>query len=522
MSWENYIAANDREAPPEIVKAASAPPTSPPAREPKAWELDPHDLTHGWVGDSYATDIHPGTRGLDFGTLAHMARVPVISAIIGTRINQVAEFATPQSDPYSPGFRIAMRERSRSPTKADRQEIERLTGWLMRCGDARLHVRPVNFEMALRMMLRDSLVFDAACLEVVPQRGGKPAGFVVVDAATIRRARATEADRTSGRHKTAGFAQVIDHQVRATFEEGELVFGIRRPRSSIYTAGYGYPELEELMRVVTHLLHAETYNANNFTHGLHLNGLLALKSRMDRAKFNAFKREFYAMLQGVDRSKRLALLQLDPSNNEGIESVNLAQTNRDMEYSQWVSWLLRIACAIYLMDPAEIGYQYGNEGQTAALSEKGPAEKIAYSRERGLRPLLRCAQEWFNRGVIEPLNPDFRLEFVGLEKTSAEQDLDNDGKAVKTMLTVNEVRARRDYKRLKGDLAPLGDMILDPTFINTAVMLLQQKQTKASDDIAAEKTPESPADDATDDDLLDIDALWSRNPGAARALRKKV
>ena len=50
--------------------------------------------------DEVVSDVHPGTVGVDYWTLMNISRVPVIGAIIQTRIQQVAEFAVPQKSPY--------------------------------------------------------------------------------------------------------------------------------------------------------------------------------------------------------------------------------------------------------------------------------------------------------------------------------------------------------------------------------------------------------------------------------------
>ena len=182
--------------------------------------------------------------------------------------------------------------------------------------------------------------------------------------------------------------------------------------------GYGYPELEELVRVITNLVNAESFNAANFTHGMHVAGILAVKSKMNPSLFRAFRREFYAMLSGAHNAKKTPIIQLDPENKEELQSVNMSQSNRDMEYGQWMSWLLKLATSIYGMDPAELNYVYGPEGQSHQLNQKSPMDRILASKERGLRPLIRSVERWINESVIQRMYPDYCLEFVGFDAKS--------------------------------------------------------------------------------------------------------
>ena len=73
----------------------------------KAYELNPYDIDT--LTSQYSTigTTHQGTQGgLSYDSLRQLARVPLISAIIQTRINQIAEFARPQPDRYAAGFVI--------------------------------------------------------------------------------------------------------------------------------------------------------------------------------------------------------------------------------------------------------------------------------------------------------------------------------------------------------------------------------------------------------------------------------
>lgn len=458
--------------------------TSKSAPAPSSFEIDPQTYLSAYNNDDTG-HYHSGTGGLDYKTLLLMARQPVLSAIINTRINQVADFSQPQRSPYDLGFQIELKDYKTEPTAEQEKKIAELQKWMTTCGDDRIAFDN-TFENFIRKIVRDSLIYDQCCFEIVRTRGGDIAGFVAVDSATIRRARPSEKEKQAGRRdpKKTAFIQVINNRKLATFTQRELCMGIRRPRTEMRVNGYGFPELEELSKVVTYLINAEMYNANNFTHGMHTAGILAVKSKMNPQLFRAFRREFYSMLHGAENSHRTPIIQLDPDAKEEVQSVNLSNSNKDMEYSQWMGWLLRLSCSIFAISPTELGgnWQYGNEGQSQSLSGQAAGDKITNSKELGLRPLLRAVESWLNRYIIDQIDPELCFRFKGFDTVSEAAKLDADIKSVKAFRTVNEVRALYDLEPLKDKAA---DMILDPTYINAvqqAEMMEQQGEEEGEEE----------------------------------------
>jgi hypothetical protein len=125
------------------------------------------------------------------------------------------------------------------------------------------------------------------------------------------------------------------------------------------------------------------------------------------------------------------------------------------------------------MDPAELGFVFGSEGQTNSLVAQGPTERIIASKERGLRPLLRAVESWMNRWVIYEYNEDFTLDFVGLDSLSEKDRTQLDITTLRGFRTINEVRTEHDLPKLD---SPVADMILDPTYIQQVTALQAQEQ----------------------------------------------
>lgn len=495
--WSKIFGAKDN----EIVKAVALPPA---ATAPKSYELDPMEFSMGNLSDEYMTeDYYTRGNGISYSVLQSMARTPVIAAIINTRVNQVAEFALPQADAYSLGYQIRLRDHEKEMTPVARRKAQEISNWLQTCGDERVN-NHLTFESFMRMITRDSLVYDQATFEIVKTRGGKPGAIVPVDASTIRRAKITEKELEVGRRdlKKNGYIQIIDKKKVVSFENDELGFGIRRPRSWIKSNGYGFPELEELVRVITAILNADMHKANDYSVGLSTAGILAVKSKMNPQLFRSFRREFYAMLSGAQNSRRTPIIQLDPEANEELQSINMSENRNWQDYQQWTSYLLKIACAMFQMDASELGFVFGAEGQVNSLSSSNPETRIIASKEKGLRPLLRAQQTWLNKWVINKIDPDFEIRFSGLDAKSESEKLDQELKRVKHYMTVNEVRAHWDLEPLSSDVA---DMILDPTYIGSAQ---QQKMQEEQAKLAEEENAQGESEDIEfDEENFDVDSF---------------
>ena len=441
--------------------------------EPSAYDLDPSNYAAYTSSDSYRGSEHEGTSQLDYDILTYMSRVPVISSILQTRINQIAEFCIPQEDQFKAGYVIRLRDKTKEPTDEEKKEMQTLTQWIETCGEGYKFGGAWDFESFVRMIIRDSLIYDQACFEIIKNRGGAIIGFIPVDASTIRRASVTEEEKKTGHRDwiDSAFIQVINGKRVATFDNDQLAFCIRRPRTNIVSRGYGFPELEELVKVVTHLVNAETYNASNFTNGIHANSILAIKSKMNPQLFRAFKREFYANLSGPAQAKRTPIIQLDPESQEEIESVNLGATAEEMGYKDWLGYLTKVACSVYQIDPAELGFVFGTEGQTGALTQQGPGARIQASKDKGLYPLLRSVQNWINRHIIHQVNEKYELRFMGLDADTEKEALTSDIQRVSNYMTINEIRAKHGLEEIEG-----GDVILNQAYITALSMSQQQAQ----------------------------------------------
>lgn len=437
---------------------------------------------------------------LSYDILKRMAvRNSVVASIIQTRINQVSSFSQPaRFTNDGVGYEISLRNPKASPTKVQRKMIMAMETFLENCGFSYDPSRD-NFDAFLRKVVRDSLVYDQLTFELVPDRVGRPAEFYAVDASTIRAAEQepNEGDDyiyASHTPKGNAWVQVIDGMVVSEFSSTELAFAVRNPRTDIDVQPYGFSEMEILVNQITSHLWAEEYNSRYFSQGGTTKGVLNLKgTNITKEQMDAFRRQWTAQLAGITGAWKTPVISV-----EGLEYINVSQSNREMEYEMWMNYLINICSAVWQIDPAEINFpnRGGSTGRGGGgLGEGGIEDRLKNSKDKGLRPLLRFLESIINRFILRRFSNDYTFNFVGLDRQSEEQKATIIDKQVRTYKTVNEIRKEHDLDPLDE-----GDIILDPTYANYKTQKEQADQMAQQQPQGGDPNDEVPTDDQADSD----------------------
>lgn len=457
----------------------------------KSMIIDPQDFTA-----SFGYKEKPAA--MSYNMLHNMSKVPIINAIIKTRINQVAAFAEPQQDKYSVGFVVRKKRKAgdttSTMTKKEIKEADRITQFLLNCGSGFSFDGDQDFDTFIRKVMKDSLTYDQMTFETMYDRRGVPYAFYSTDASTIRVADSLDENnivskeniwqmgqrntniplmmRKSVKGYHPKYVQIYNNAPIAAFYPWEMCFGVRNPSTSIYSNGYGTAELQDLVTTVTSLIWGEEYNRRFFKQGSIPKGLLRVSGQINDTKLQEFKREWNATMRGVYNAWKTPIMESDK-----VEWVDLQKSNRDMEYHAWIEFLIKVACAIFSIDPSEVNFDIatGGAGGKSAF-EGGNSERVKYSKDKGLYPLLKFLCSKLNRHIVMPLNPEYEMVFVGMDTTDAATELDNTVKKVKSYMTVDEVRAEQNLPPLPDGE---GNIILDPVF---AAARMAQKQMDMAND----------------------------------------
>lgn len=516
---------------PMLMKASDDPAAGvhqgPAARGPKAVFYDPLSL-------QYALGYKDRRFSLTYDTLRRIAhQVSVVAAIINTRIAQIAAFSDPYRQTKSLGFQIKHKSPDHMTTDAEREFIERLETFVSTCGEPGkinpfTRMKRPKFESFIKMIVRDTLVYDQLGFEVVPRRNGIPFEFWPLDAATIRLA---SPDRDVGiqfsyhhrnpiaatfqphrfanlyegqyygdwtaRGKPVRYVQVVNGQIENVFTDDELAFGIRNPRTDIYIQGYGYGELEQLITIITSILYAEEYNRRFFSQGAHPKGILNFKGdNWTPDQLEAFKRQWVAQVAGTENAWKTPITQ-----SEGVEWIDLQRSNQEMGFQSWLEYLLKIACGVFLIDPAEINFDLHGGVQQTPLFESSQEWKLKASRDRGLKPLLKFIAGVINDNVIDKIDDHFAFEFAGLDELTEQEKHELLKDQLGSYCTLNEVRRQLDMPEVPGGI---GEIPLNPTLVQLLQIQQQREDMKQQQEQQAQQQAQQDQQAQTQDQQAQI------------------
>lgn len=392
--------------------------------------------------------------GLTFDALRMMVnQTPILNAVVMTRVRQVQRFCRiAEKGNDAPGFEIRHVDRGHQLTKPERESISLLNRFVMNNGwefkpRLRKSLHRDSFAQFMAKSVRDSLVMDSAPIETEWKRDKSLGidGFYAVDGATIRLC--TENGYNGDDHIFA--LQLVNGQISSAYTHDDLIYEPRNPRTDVNAAGYGISETELLIRVVTGYINAMTYNIRGFDSNSIPKGMLHLTGNYDDNDIKAFKRYWNALLKGVNNAWTLpVMVSKDQESKAAFEKFGVEFN--EMYFAKWMTFLTSIICALYGMSPAEINFDSFSGGNTSPLAGADTGEKLAASKDSGLRPLLSQYENTISDFLIAEYSEDFVFRWTGLDPEDAQQKQE----MRKLLLTWNELRAEEGHEAVEG---PLGD-----------------------------------------------------------------
>lgn len=404
-----------------------------PQPEIKSILWNPSEI--GFNGKGYRD---PAT-GFSFNTLNRMGDIFIIKSIINTRIEQVQNYLKYSNDDQKPGYQIRYKQSPGSVGDKDNKElsdkdkkiVDYIVKFLEEGGENEKWDCEDNFQEFTRKVLNDSLRLDQMCFEVVRSRDLKLKKFRAVDGALIRQldtndpryAQMFEEFRWHGylpRYAMVWDGQIIRHPATGeyvAFYPWELGYGIRNKTTNVFKNGYGCSELETLVEIVTWVLWGMQYNGNFFKQGSQPKGFINVKNGgIDQGTLNEFRQDWKQTMSTVYNSHKIPVVQ-----GIDLEWIDLQKNNRDMEFTEWVKFLLVITCAVYRIDPSELGFQF--QDASHIFGERGQKERLDHSKQKGLTPLLVFYQNIINKYIISEIDDRLEFAFTGIEIEDEEQQV---------------------------------------------------------------------------------------------------
>lgn len=478
--------------------------------------FDPNDLSGNGKGFKDSRGI------LSFETLRKMGDLWIIRAIVNTRIEQIQNFLHFSEDEQKEGFTIRRKkglfkdQDEEELSEEDKKKIENIVKFLERGGWTEKWDNVDDLQTFVRKITFDSLTLDQLAFEIVRNRNWELNKFRAVDASMIRFLDSVDPRQRESledyRYKgyLPRYCMVWDELILKNpitkepilYYPWELGFGIRNKSSNIRRNGYGTSELETLVEIITWILWGMQYNGNFFSQGSQPKGFINVKNaNISNSTLNEFRQAWSQTMKGVQNSHRVPVI-----NGIDLEWIDLQKNNRDMEFNEWLKFLIIISCAVYRMDPTELGFQFKDQAQI--FGQDGQKQRLQHSREKGLKPLLIFLQNIITEYLVSELNEDFEFVFTGIEVEDEEAQVKLD----KDKLEMGMVAMQDIFKKYSGrEFDPENDIILNQVYQTAQATKQQQEMYGAS--VPGESEEEGvPMDEEIEENPFDKYKSFSNDP----------
>lgn len=442
--------------------------------------FDPNDLAGNGKG------FKDSKGALSFSTLRRMGDIYIIRAIVNTRIEQVQNFLHFSEDEQKEGYTIRRKkslfkeEKEDELSNEDKRKIENIVKFLENGGLTEKWDNIDSFQEFVRKITFDSLTLDQLAFEVVRSRDWELKKFRAIDASLIRfldtvdprQREAFEGYRFKGylpRYCMVWDDMIIRNPMTKEpilYYPWELGFGIRNKTSNIRKNGYGTSELETLVEIITWILWGMSYNGLFFKQGSQPKGFINVKNaNISPSTLNEFRQAWMQTMRGVENSHRVPVI-----NGIDLEWIDLQKGNRDMEFNDWLKFLVIMSCSVYRIDPTELGFQFKDQAQI--FGQDGQKARLQHSREKGLKPILIFLENVITKYIVSELDEDFEFSFTGIEVEDEEAQVKLDAeKLEKGMVAMQDI-----FQKYSGrPLDPENDIIINQVY-QTAKQAEQQQQ----------------------------------------------
>lgn len=381
------------------------------------------------------------------------------------------------------------KERLESKFKDARKKAQ---DFIINCGlteNRPFETKKWNFDSALRAIVRDSLTYDRYAVEMIPDRAKRVHHWFPVDGATIKyssnnfknykqisenflnldilypeqqveamnKQKVLELNEKLLEENKYKYVQIIRGKIERAYTEDELKLGIRNCTTDIYANGYGISELELAVGLITGHINAEFYNQAYFTQGFSAKGILHIKAAINRRKLETVRQQWQHMLKGARNSFQTPIF----AGMEDVAWIPLTQNHQDIGFEGWMRYLIKMICAIYQIDPQEIGIGFKEEGSSGGgMGGDNTKEKLDHSKNKGLYPLLRHIENFINENILKAFDNRFVIKFTGVTSETREDSTKRQDIERKFKKTVNEIREEDGLPPLPG----MDDFIAGPEY----------------------------------------------------------
>jgi len=386
---------------------------------------------------SFAPDTYPYARGAQsINTIAKMSTEqlrrwsrnnPWIRAAVNLRRQQISRakwdiVTTDAGDNANPRTVQKLRELFRRPNPKGES-------W-------RSFIEPV---------IEDILVLDQGAIEIEKKVGSRVGADPVAYLWNKDAARIAFDTTWDGRDESKPRYYELDSAGRqvAIYKNDELIVVIANP---VTYSPIGLSPLEVLAETITADLDAAAYNAKAVSQAAPP-GVLHLGEGVRPDQVDSFKAYWEAEVAG---KSQIAIT----GGGKGMQWLPLAASNRDMQFMEWQVYLARKICAVFAVQPQDIGISFDVNKST---SETG----AAFTYDNGIVPLAELIAEYLTREVVARYDTDLRFVFTEIGRTAQQNIAEYNKMALGGLpwLRINDALRERG----QDGIGEIGDQILFQT-----------------------------------------------------------
>lgn len=316
------------------------------------------------------------------------------------------------------------------------------------------NTRMDSWRSFIEPVVEDILVLDQGCIEkeltvgaragrttdpiknLWPKDGSRIAFDPSWDGSNLKKPRYFEYDDTG--------------KVIADYKNEEMVVIVA---NKVTYSPLGLSPLEVLAETIEADLRAAKYN-NNIVEQATPPGIIDLGEGVRPDQVDAFKSYWEGEIAGKSQTAITG-------GGKGVKWIPMAQSNRDMQFMEWQIYLARKICAVFGVQPQDIGLNFDVNKST---SEYG----AAFTADNGIAPLCELIADYITREIVWLYDRNLRFVYtdVGRESAQAVADYYKAALAGLPWLRLNDALKERGQDAV-GDLgneiwmpSPLGYMPL--------------------------------------------------------------
>ena len=361
--------------------------------------------------------------------------------IINTCINFVTKkikpYLKPVTDRNSRGFLIHKRDADLTKLNKDKK-AEEIRDFIIHCGNYEDSERDDFVKYGVKLV-RDLLTIDQVATEIQYTKGNKPCAFFAVDSATIEKILPDKNVKTEWK-----YLQIVDGMPSAGYTSDTMIFDFENPRTDIYHSCYGYSYVEQAVDLITSFINTFVYNAGNFTENKLPKGMLLINGDANSDRVAEMEDYIAEIMSGGPLNQWRIPIIPSGGKDDSIEWKPLSGNNREMEFQAWNDYLTSAVVALFGCSLDELGIQ---SQKSQAMFENGGGDRMAAAKSALLGDILVFLESYVNK-IIQKIDSDYVIEFVGYEKDNPNTVADLDEKECRTWKTINEKRAEKGLEPL--------------------------------------------------------------------------